>query len=205
MQTMLRKIKTLMHPVMPLKLWLMIASSVLLPLTAQAQGGNPPAQPVVVLETSLGKITLQLDAVKAPQTVANFLGYVDQGFYNGTIFHRVIPRFMVQGGGFTADMQQKTTAPPVSNESQNGLHNERGTIAMARTQDPNSATSQFFINLKMNLNLDGAPGRPGYTVFGKVIDGMAVADDMVLKPTGSAGGHQDVPQEPIVIVKAYRR
>ena len=171
---------------------------------AHAQGGGS-AQPVVVLETTLGNITLQLDASKAPLTVANFLNYVDSGHYNGTVFHRVIPRFMVQGGGFNSDMVQQPTSQPIRNESQNGLHNERGTIAMARTSNPDSATSQFFINLKMNMNLDGAPGKPGYAVFGKVVDGMSVADEMVLQPTGSVKGHQDVPLEPIVITKAYRR
>ena len=171
---------------------------------AHAQGGGSE-QPVVVLETTLGEITLQLDAIRAPVTVANFLSYVDSGHYNGTIFHRVIPRFMVQGGGFDASMVQKPTSQPIRNESQNGLHNERGTIAMARTSNPDSATSQFFINLKMNMNLDGGPGNAGYAVFGKVVDGMSVADEMVLQPTGSVKGHQDVPLEPIVITKAYRR
>lgn len=200
-----RKPTTIKQTFRALKQCLAFACSFQLALAALAQGGNYPDQPVVILKTTLGELVLQLDAVKAPKTVANFLAYVDQGFYNGTVFHRVIPRFMVQGGGFTDDMQQKPTNQPVANESQNGLHNERGTIAMARTQDPNSATSQFFINLKMNLNLDGKPGQPGYTVFGKVIDGMEIADEMVLKPTGSSGGHQDVPVEPIIILKAYQR
>jgi cyclophilin family peptidyl-prolyl cis-trans isomerase len=187
------------------RLGIAITVNLLLMLTAQAQGGSAEAQPVVVLETTLGDITLQLDAIKAPVTVKNFLDYVDRKYYDGTVFHRVIPRFMVQGGGFDTDMQQRSTAPPITNESQNGLHNERGTVAMARTQNPNSATAQFFINLKMNLALDAAPGRPGYAVFGRVIDGMDVADEMVLMPTGSVDGHQDVPVEPIIIKRAYRR
>jgi peptidyl-prolyl cis-trans isomerase A (cyclophilin A) len=187
------------------KLGIAITASLVLTLTAQAQGGSAEAQPEVVLETTMGDIVLRLDALKAPETVQNFLDYVDRQYYDGTVFHRVIPRFMVQGGGFDTDMQQRPTAPPITNESQNGLHNERGTVAMARTQDPNSATAQFFINLKMNLALDAAPGRLGYAVFGTVIDGMDVADEMVLMPTGSVDGHQDVPVEPIIINRAYRR
>ena len=168
---------------------------------AAAQAANP----VVVLETNLGDVTLELYPDSAPHTVSNFLAYVDSGYYDGTIFHRVIPRFMVQGGGFNQDMQQQATSDPVVNEAKNRLHNERGTIAMARTSDPDSATSQFFINLKMNLSLDWSASNPGYTVFGKVTDGMDVVDAMVLQPTGRVAGHQDVPVEPIIIEKAYRK
>lgn len=160
--------------------------------------------PRVVIATSEGDITLQLFADKAPLTVANFLGYVDSGFYNGTIFHRVIPDFMIQGGGFTVDMTEKDTRPPVENESKNRLHNTRGTIAMARTSDPDSATSQFFINQRNNLRLDWTPGRPGYTVFGEVILGMDVVDFITTAPTGERAGHSGVPETPVVIKEISR-
>lgn len=163
------------------------------------------ANPTVVLETTLGDVTIELYPESAPITVANFLTYVESGYYDGTIFHRVIPRFMVQGGGFNKDMQQKATADPIINEAQNRLHNERGTVAMARTNDPDSATSQFYINLKMNMSLDWTPRSAGYAVFGAVTDGMDVVDAMVLEPTGQIDQHQDVPVEPIVIIKAYRQ
>ena len=179
-----------------------LTTSLLLALCAAA---TQAANPGVVLETNLGDVTLELYPNSAPHTVSNFLAYVDSGYYDGTIFHRVIPRFMVQGGGFNQDMQQQATSDPVVNEAKNRLHNERGTIAMARTSDPDSATSQFFINLKMNLSLDWSASNPGYTVFGKVTDGMNVVDTMVLQPTGRVAGHQDVPVEPIIIEKAYRK
>ncbi len=179
-----------------------LTTSLLLALCAAA---TQAANPVVVLETNLGDVTLELYPDSAPHTVSNFLAYVDSGYYDGTIFHRVIPRFMVQGGGFNQDMQQQATSDPVVNEAKNRLHNERGTIAMARTSDPDSATSQFFINLKMNLSLDWSASNPGYTVFGKVTDGMNVVDTMVLQPTGRVADHQDVPVEPIIIEKAYRK
>ena len=169
---------------------------VLLPGLAIAEGANNPQ---VVIRTSEGDITLQLFADKAPQTVAHFLAYVDDSFYNGTIFHRVIPNFMSQGGGFTADMSEKPTQDPVANESKNRLHNTRGTIAMARTNDPDSATSQFFINQRNNLRLDWAPGRPGYTVFGEVILGMDVVDFIATAPTGKSGRFSDVPRTAITI------
>ena len=158
-----------------------------------------PVNPVVVIKTTEGDITLELNAKKAPITVANFLSYVDSGFYNGTIFHRVIANFMIQGGGFTTDMTEKETAEPIVNESRNRLHNTRGTIAMARTSDPDSATSQFFINHRSNLRLDWAPGRPGYTVFGEVTEGMKVVDFIATAPTDKAGRFFDVPVEPIII------
>ena len=173
--------------------------------TAQAGAeAADPVNPVVVIKTSEGDITLELNAKKAPITVANFLEYVDSGFYNGTIFHRVIPNFMIQGGGFTQDMTEKATSEPIVNESRNRLHNTRGTIAMARTSDPDSATSQFFINHRSNLRLDWAPGRQGYTVFGEVTDGMNVVDFIATAPTDKAGRFFDVPVEPIIIQSIER-
>lgn len=158
--------------------------------------------PQVMLATSQGNIQLQLDADKAPVTVSNFLDYVKKGHYDGVIFHRVIPGFMIQGGGFTPDMQQLDTDAAIKHESDNGLSNRRGTIAMARTRDPNSASAQFFINTVDNLRLDGLPGRPGYTVFGKVISGMEVVDTISQVPTGRRGQYRDVPVTPVVINKA---
>ncbi|GAA0683140.1 peptidylprolyl isomerase A [Marinobacterium maritimum] len=167
---------------------------------------TPPlalAEPVQVnLSTSAGEIQLELDTDKAPVTVANFISYVQKGHYNGLIFHRVIPGFMIQGGGFTPEMQQLDTDAPIKHESDNGLSNLRGTIAMARTQNPNSATSQFFINTVDNRRLDGMPGRPGYTVFGKVTSGMDVVDTISKVPTDSHGRHRDVPVTAVVINKA---
>jgi cyclophilin family peptidyl-prolyl cis-trans isomerase len=172
------------------------------------QAATPvPAGPVVALDvvqgrTSLGTITLELDRDKAPITVDNFLQYVRSGHYDGTIFHRVIPDFMIQGGGFTPQMEEKPAGPPIRNEARNGLRNSRGTIAMARTNDPDSATCQFFINLKNNHTLDFGIGGAGYTVFGRVIDGMAVVDRIAGMPTTSRGRYENVPQFPIVIKKA---
>jgi peptidyl-prolyl cis-trans isomerase A (cyclophilin A) len=161
-----------------------------------------PARPVVALQTSMGTIKIALHHDKAPQSVDNFLQYVRSGHYDGTIFHRVIPRFMAQAGGFDADMKQKPTRPPVRNEAGNGLHNGRGTVAMARTNDPDSATSQFFINVKDNPALDRAPGNPGYAVFGEVVEGMDVVDKIVAVRTGSKGPYSDVPVTPVVIQSA---
>lgn len=161
--------------------------------------------PIVVIRTSEGNITLRLNAEKAPITVENFLSYVDSGFYNGTIFHRVIPNFMIQGGGFLPDMTEKATREPIVNESKNRVHNVRGTIAMARTNDPDSATSQFFINQRSNLRLDWNPGQMGYTVFGEVIEGMDVVDFIASAPTGRVGPFSDVPVEPIVIREITRQ
>ncbi len=154
----------------------------------------------VEMDTTEGNIVLELNEEKAPVTVDNFKNYVDDGFFDGLIFHRVIDGFMIQGGGFDADMQQKKTNAPIKIESDNGLKNERGTIAMARTMDPNSATSQFFINTQNNTFLD-YPGQDGYgyTVFGKVIEGMDVVDKIEKVKTGAKSGHQDVPVKPIVI------
>ena len=156
------------------------------------------------IETSLGNIELELDAAKAPVTVSNFVAYAKSGHYDGTVFHRVIDGFMIQGGGFTADMVQKPTLPPIRNEATNGLANARGTIAMARTQVVDSATSQFFINLKDNGFLNHrAPVPPlfGYAVFGKVVKGMDVVDKIAKVETGNRGFFQNVPKEPVTIKK----
>jgi peptidyl-prolyl cis-trans isomerase A (cyclophilin A) len=159
---------------------------------------------MIILSTSLGDITIELFAAEAPVTVENFLQYVDDGFFNDTIFHRVIPGFVLQSGGFTADMKEKTTRPPIKNEAGNGLKNERGTLSMARTQEINSATSQFFINLKDNAFLDHGTRDFGYAVFAKVTDGMEVVDRIASVATGNKGMHQDVPIEPVVILSAKR-
>ena len=156
----------------------------------------------VLIETLLGDMTLELDADKAPATVANFVEYAQSGHYDGTIFHRVINNFMVQGGGFDTDMRQKGTNAPIQNEANNGLKNDRGTIAMARTMDPHSATAQFFINVSDNdfLNFSGENMQGwGYAVFGRVVEGEDVLDKIRVVPTGSQAGHQDVPTDPIVI------
>ncbi|AKJ40910.1 peptidylprolyl isomerase [Pragia fontium] len=160
------------------------------------------ANPHVVLTTSLGDIEIELDSEKAPISSKNFLSYVNDGFYNGTIFHRVIPGFMAQGGGFTTDMNQKKPNAPIKNEAANGLKNVRGSIAMARTNVVDSATSQFFINVIDNDFLDHSPNNYGYAVFGKVVKGMDVVDKMMKEKTKSAGQHQDVPVMPIVITAA---
>lgn len=161
--------------------------------------------PIVVLTTNFGDITLELDAEKAPKTVENFVQYVKDGQYDHTIFHRVIENFMIQGGGFTADMSQKSVRASVVNEADNGLKNQRGSIAMARTSDPHSASAQFFINTVDNpfLNFKAKNDREyGYAVFGKVIDGMDVVDKIKKVKTGSKNGHQDVPTENVEIIKA---
>jgi len=160
--------------------------------------------PQIIIKTSEGDITLVLFLDKAPVTVENFLGYADSGFYSGTIFHRVISNFMIQGGGFLPDMTRKATRDPIVNESKNRLHNTRGTITMARTNDPDSATSQFFINQRSNLRLDWTPSNPGYAVFGEVILGMDIVDYIASAPTGKAKGMSDVPQEPITILEVVR-
>ena len=170
---------------------------------AAASPAAMSADPQVDLKTSAGTIRLELYPEKAPKTVENFLQYVKDGHYNGTIFHRVIPNFMIQGGGMTPDMNQKKTRPPIPIESKNGLKNEIGTVAMARTSDPNSATAQFFINVNNNSFLD-YPGQDGngYTVFGKVVGGMDVVNKIVSVPTGNQGMHQKVPRTPIIIESA---
>jgi peptidyl-prolyl cis-trans isomerase B (cyclophilin B) len=165
--------------------------------------GNPK----VVLDTSKGEIVIELFADKAPATAQNFLAYVDAKFYDGTIFHRVIPNFMIQGGGFTADMEQKSTGDPIKNEADNGLENQRGTLAMARTGDPHSATGQFFINSVNNDFLNFKSKTPqgwGYAVFGKVVEGIEVVDDISAVKTKTEGMYQDVPAEAVVINSARR-
>lgn len=172
-------------------------------LPGQPAGKPATANPEVVLSTTKGDIVIELYADKAPKTVENFLAYVRSGFYDGTIFHRVIPGFVIQGGGLTADLHRKDTRPPIVNEADNGLRNLRGTLSMARTSDPNSATSQFFVNLVDNRSLDQpAGGGWGYAVFGKVTKGMDVVDAIAGVPTGDKGSYQDVPMEPIAITKA---
>jgi peptidyl-prolyl cis-trans isomerase B (cyclophilin B) len=171
-------------------------------LAAHAEGG---AAPQVKLETSMGNIVIELNQDKAPQTVDNFLQYVKAGFYDGTIFHRVIENFMIQGGGFDENFAQKETRGPIENEADNGLSNQRGTIAMARTNDPHSATAQFFINTVDNQFLDfrgKTPSGWGYAVFGEVIEGMDVVDKIRQVETTMRGPHQDVPVDNVVINKA---
>ena len=166
---------------------------------APAQAQNAPK---VKLATSMGDIVLQLDPAKAPKTVENFLSYVKDKHYDGTVFHRVINGFMIQGGGFTADMQQKPTKAPIALEAQNGLKNDTYTSAMARTSVPDSATAQFFINVKNNDMLNAAPGNDGYAVFGKVVSGTDVVDKIKAVATGNKGMHQNVPSTPVTILSA---
>ncbi len=178
---------------------LLACASLVLAATAHAQGS---AAPRVKLATSAGDIVLQLDATKAPKTVENFLAYVKKGHYNGTVFHRVIPGFMIKGGGFDAAMVQKPTDKPIENEATNGLKNDRYTIAMARTPQPHSASAQFFINVADNAFLNHTAPTPqgwGYAVFGKVIEGMAVVDKISTVPTGVKGMYRDVPLSPVTI------
>ena len=170
--------------------------AVLAAATVQAEGKNP----MVLISTSMGDIKVELDEQKAPVTVKNFLGYVNDKFYDGTIFHRVIPNFMIQGGGFDKDMKEKPTKAPIKNEAANGLKNDTGTIAMARTSDPDSATAQFFINVVNNDGLNRPkPDGHGYAVFGKVVDGMDVVHKIEHVQTTTKGMYRDVPQEPVVI------
>jgi peptidyl-prolyl cis-trans isomerase B (cyclophilin B) len=174
-------------------------------LTEEDQSHNKGKGMVTVnMETSAGSIRLELDSDKAPKSVENFVAYAKAGHYDGTIFHRVIPGFMIQGGGFDTDMKQKSTQAPIENEADNGLKNDNGTIAMARTNDPHSATAQFFINVKDNDFLNHTSPSPqgwGYAVFGKVVDGMDVVKTIEQVPTGNRGGHGDVPRENVVIEK----
>lgn len=156
-------------------------------------------------KTSKGTFTVQLFEKQAPITVENFLRYADEGFFDGTIFHRVIPGFMIQGGGLTPDMKNKRGHDPIQNEATNGLKNKRGTLSMARTNDINSATSQFFVNLQDNAFLDHGSRDFGYAVFGKVVEGMDVIDKIAKVPTGNRGMHQDVPREPVVVHSARRK
>jgi cyclophilin family peptidyl-prolyl cis-trans isomerase len=182
---------------------LIIFSLLIFTGSANAEDINPK----VVLDTSKGKIVLELYPDNAPETVKNFLNYVDAKFYDGMIFHRVIPNFMIQGGGFTTDMKRKNPQAPIKNEADTGLKNERGTIAMARTGDPHSATAQFFINSKNNdfLNHKSKTQQGwGYTAFGKVIEGMKTVDAISAVKTKTVGGSRDVPAEPVVIQSAKR-
>lgn len=176
-------------------------------LTAQTEGEPVMAKPIVTIKTTLGDIQIELDQQKAPKTVENFLEYADSGHYNGTIFHRVIDGFMIQGGGFDKAMQQKPTSAPIENEAQNGLTNQLGSIAMARTSDVHSATSQFFINIADNefLNYKGTtPSQYGYCVFGKVVSGMDTIDKIKNATTTNQGQHQNVPKTPIEILSVTR-
>lgn len=173
---------------------------------AEAGGGAAtPDQPQVKLQTTLGDIVIALNPEKAPVTVENFLRYVNEGFYNGTLFHRVIDNFMIQGGGFDTDFNSKPTHDPIQNEADNGLKNEVGTVAMARTSDPHSATAQFFINIANNASLNHRNQDRqgwGYAVFGQVIEGMDVVNAIKKVKTGSKGNHRDVPLEPVIIEQA---
>ena len=166
---------------------------------------EPAASPVVVFETNKGVLTVELFPLEAPKTVENILDLVDAGFYDGLIFHRVISRFVVQTGGYLADMEYRDAPRTVVNESENGVKNRKYTLSMARTADPDSAGAQFYINLNDNTHLDYRRGQPGYTVFGRLIDGMDVADEIGQAETATRGGMADVPAEPIVISRAYRR
>lgn len=175
----------------------------LLLLPALAWATSPAKLPRVSMETSYGTLVVELDPVRAPKSVRNFLDYVRDGSYNGSLFHRVIPGFVVQGGGYDSHYQSLPTRSPVQNESGNGLSNARGTLAMARTQDPDSATRQFYFNLRDNTPLDGSSAQAGYTVFGKVVSGLDVLDKIAAQPTGDSAelGASDVPQTPIVLQK----
>jgi peptidyl-prolyl cis-trans isomerase A (cyclophilin A) len=159
---------------------------------------------MIRFETNLGNFTIELFEKEAPVSAANFMKYVDDGFFDGTIFHRVIPGFVIQGGGFTEDMSQKRTHEPIKNEADNGVKNKRGTLSMARTNDINSATSQFFVNLKDNDFLDHSKGNFGYAVFGRVTEGMDVIDKIAATETGRRRGHEDVPVEAVVVASARR-
>ena len=187
----------------------MMAMTLMVSISARTEDAQNPR---VLIQTTDGDITIELFADKSPVTVENFLRYVDEGHYDGTVFHRVIPNFMIQGGGFTAALEEKATHEPIVNESRNKLHNTRGTLAMARTSDPDSATAQFFINQRSNLRLDWSPGNDGYTVFGEVLEGMQVVDIIALSDTGPAQAmttrgpsvFQDVPVKPVVITSMSR-
>jgi peptidyl-prolyl cis-trans isomerase B (cyclophilin B) len=185
--------------------YLMVTMAAFLPIFFASAADAAPKRPQVIMETSKGKIVLELFPEKAPLSVENFISYVKGGSYDGTIFHRVIKGFMIQGGGFTSAMANKPTKAPVQNEADNGLKNERGAIAMARTNDPHSATAQFFINLVNNEFLNHKGKNPqgwGYAVFGKVTEGMDVVDSIAAVQTGAKGDFRDVPVEPVLIQKA---
>jgi cyclophilin family peptidyl-prolyl cis-trans isomerase len=184
-------------------LFLLAQATAASPAPAAVPSPRPtPSGPVVVLETSLGRIRIGLFDDLSPVSTENFLKYVRKGHYNGTLFHRVMPNFMIQGGGMTPDMNEKPTDPPIRNEARNGVRNSRGTVAMARTNDPNSATAQFFINLKDNAFLDFGIRGAGYAVFGEVLEGMDVVDKIAAVPTTRRGQHDDVPVTPVLITSA---
>ena len=183
-------------------LFIVAAALVFLAFGCRSEKGNFKGRTMVKLETTKGDIVIEVNETAAPVTAANFLQYVQDGFYDGTIFHRVIPNFMIQGGGFTPDMKQKDTRPPIVNEAKNGLKNKRGTLAMARTNNPNSANAQFFINHVDNANLDYSARNPGYAVFGQVIEGMDVVDAIANVKTGTKEMFQNVPEEAVVIKSA---
>lgn len=181
----------------------MFLGSTLISLGDMLWGGNKKMDTIVVLVTSMGNIEIALATKEAPVTTENFLSYVEDDYFDGTVFHRVIPGFMIQGGGFTPDGTQKTTGNPIVLESDNGLKNKRGTIAMARTSDPDSATSQFFINLVDNAFLDKSPGSDGYAVFGEVVEGLDVVDAIGGVKTTTKGLYEDWPEEDVIILDAY--
>ncbi len=192
-----------------LRLWARSKASMSLALAITLMtvpaASEPEESPVVVFETNRGVLTVELLPLEAPKTVENILDLIDAGFYDGLIFHRVIDGFVVQAGGYLADMEYRDAPRTVVNESENGIENRKYTLSMARTADPDSAGAQFYINLNDNTHLDYAPGQPGYTVFGKLIDGMDVAEEIGQAETATRGGMADVPLEPIVISRAYRR
>ncbi|BFM20417.1 peptidylprolyl isomerase [Gilvimarinus japonicus] len=183
---------------------LMGALAIALIASGTSLAADKSSEKYVTFETDLGRLVIELYPEKAPVTVANFLAYVDNGFYDGTIFHRVIPGFVVQGGGFTFDFKRKETLPPIVNESDNGLENQYLTLSMARTNAVDSATSQFFINLKHNPSLDASEDKPGYAVFGKVIEGEAVVEKIVAEPRGVFRSYPDAPNAAVRILKSSR-
>ena len=192
-----------------LRLWARSKASTTLALASTLMtvpaASAPAESPVVIFETNQGVLTVELLPLEAPKTVENILDLVDAGFYDGLIFHRVIEGFVVQTGGYLAEMDYRDAPRTVVNESENGIENRKYTLSMARTADPDSAGAQFYINLNDNTHLDYRPGQPGYTVFGRLIDGMDVADEIGQAKTARRGGMADVPVEPIVISRAYRR
>ena len=192
-----------------LRLWARSKASMSLALAITLMtvpaASEPDESPVVVFETNRGVLTVELLPLEAPKTVENILDLIDAGFYDDLIFHRVIEGFVVQAGGYLADMEYRDAPRTVVNESENGIENRKYTLSMARTADPDSAGAQFYINLNDNTHLDYAPGQPGYTVFGRLIDGMDVAEEIGQAETATRGGMADVPLEPIVISRAYRR
>src|SRR5207249_875086 len=178
---------------------ILLTAALIVAQAAASPSPSPSPGPVATVETSLGRIRIALDQERAPISVANFARYARAGHYAGTVFHRVMPNFMIQGGGMTAELQETPPSPPIRNEARNGVRNTRGSVAMARTNDPNSATSQFFINLKDNPFLDFGIQGAGYAVFGQVIDGMDVVDKIAAVPTKTAGPYQNVPVTPVLI------